>query len=245
MAKAKDQGTLVTFLLDRTASMGSIKSQTIEAFNEYLDGLKQSKARIDFTFLQFDTQSLDKICVAEPVGKVKPLTNESYQPRASTNLIDSAYDTIKAVEGQEKAKNKKIVICFQTDGEENSSHKHTWEELKALIAEKTKLGWQFNFMGAGIDAYNQASMMGLQAAQTMSYSNDRASTRAAFVGAARNTASYAAGFTDNTHYLDSQKVAAGDKFFQPLLRTTPTKPTQNLNLNPGPSVTGVDFSLND
>lgn len=214
---AKKQRTLVTFLLDRTGSMQSIKPQTIEAFNEYLEGLKASKAEIDFTFLQFDSESLDKICVAEPVSKVKPLTSESYQPRASTPLIDCAFATIKAVEEQRAAKNAKKVVCFQTDGQENVSTKHTWEELKALIAEKTKEGWQFNFMGAGIDAYTQANLMGVTAAQTMSYSNDRASTRAAFRASASNTVGYAMGLMANTNYTDDQKGDAGDQFFKPNL----------------------------
>lgn len=193
--------------------MSTIKSQTISAFNEYLKGLKESKDDIFFTLLQFDSQSLDKLHVAEPVGTIPTLTSETFQPRASTPLIDSAYATIKAVEGQEKAKGKKIVICFQTDGEENCSREHTWEELKALIEEKTKEGWQFNFMGAGIDAYQQAGLMGISAAATMSYNNDPATTAAAFRGSALNTVAFAAGLASNTNYTASQKRAAGDRFY--------------------------------
>ena len=57
--------TLVTFLLDRTGSMEAIRDDTIGGFNAYLDGLKGNGATdIDFTLIQFDSVSIDKICVA-------------------------------------------------------------------------------------------------------------------------------------------------------------------------------------
>lgn len=240
MSKGKPQRTLVTLLLDRSASMQSVHAQTVSAYNEYVDGLRRSKAPIEFTFLQFDTQSLDKVFVAEPIAKIPVMKDSDFQPRGATPLIDSAYATIKAVEGQEKAKGAKIVICIQTDGEENSSMKHNWEELKSLIAKKTKDGWQFNFMGCGIDAYQQSARMGLTAGQTVSYSPDMASTRAAFAAQASNTVSYAAGAVMDTSFLASQKAASGDKF----------DPNLNLHqgtftgINPSPVVT-TGLSLND
>jgi hypothetical protein len=214
MAKAKNGRTLVTFLLDRTGSMESVKKATIEGFNGYVETLQKEKAAdIEFTLITFDTQSMDKICVCKPIKGAPKLDEKNYQPRSGTNLIDCAYDTIKAVEGQEKAKGAKIVICFQTDGEENSSHKHTSEELKTLIEEKTKLGWQFNFMGCGIDAYAQSARMGMTYAQTTSYSPDAASTDASFRANAMNTSLYAAGARDNTSYTNVQRAASGDKFY--------------------------------
>jgi hypothetical protein len=92
--------TLVTFLLDRTGSMEPIRDDTIGAFNAYLDGLKgdDDGTPFDFTLVQFDSMSIDKIHVQVPVAKVPRLTRETYQPRASTPLIDAAYKTIVAVE---------------------------------------------------------------------------------------------------------------------------------------------------
>jgi hypothetical protein len=80
-----------------------------------------------------------------------------------TPLIDAAYKTVKAVENaivRDKI-NPKVVICILTDGHENQSVEHTWEEptasirkpgsptcFKALIESRIAEGWQFNFMGA-------------------------------------------------------------------------------------------------
>jgi hypothetical protein len=128
-----DRKTLITFLLDRTGSMGQIKDATIKAFNGYLDGLRgefegTTDELIEFTFLQFDSVALETVCIAEPVGKVAYLTHASYQPRAYTPLMDACVKTIRAVAKslEDRHDDPKIVICFQTDGEENSSTEHTW-----------------------------------------------------------------------------------------------------------------------
>ncbi len=207
--------TLVTFLLDRTGSMQSIKDDTIGAFNAYLETLQKKGGGIEFSLLQFNSISIDKICVNRPVTAVAPLSDETFQPRASTPLIDAAYKTIEAV-GEALAKRKakpKVVICIQTDGLENASTEHTWAELNLLIKEKSKLGWQFNFMGAGIDAYEQGRQMGIPAAATVSYDKtSRAATVGAFAASAENTIAYARDEAPTVGFSPAQKRMAGDRF---------------------------------
>lgn len=228
---AKTAPTLVTFLLDRSGSMGTDKPTTIEAFNAYLQTLKDGDANdVLFSFLQFDTESLDKVCIAEPVKNVANLTNATYQPRGGTPLIDACVKTINAVEESltKRDDKPKVVICFQTDGEENSSRQHTWEGLNALIAKKTAEGWQFNFMGAGINAYTQATRMGIQAESTTGYDRTNLhATKSAFASTAHNTMAFARGAAHNTSYLSSQRASFGDKFSPP-----PSGGLGDLNLNP-------------
>lgn len=216
--------TLVTFLLDRSGSMELARDDTIGAFNAYLDTLKQGDG-IEFTFVQFDSMSLDKVCVRLPIKDVKPLTYATYVPRATTPLIDAAYKTIKAVEASLNGDAEtKVVICIQTDGEENCSREYTWEELNTLIKEKSELGWQFNFMGVGIDAYNQGAKMGIQRGSTVSYAiNDSAANLAAFSATASNTMAFATGQARNTMYSGDQKQGAGDVFDTPGTGATPPK----------------------
>jgi hypothetical protein len=207
--------TLVTFLLDRTGSMEAIRDDTIGGFNAYLDGLKgNGEADIDFTLIQFDSVSIDKICVAVPVAQVAKLTRDTYQPRASTPLIDAAVKTIIAVETSLLSMPAaRVVICIQTDGQENSSTEHNWAELNALVKEKSAKGWQFNFMGVGIDAYDQGARMGIAPAATMAYDHrDRQATVAAFSASAENARAYARAEAPDTAYRPAQKQAAGDRF---------------------------------
>jgi hypothetical protein len=207
--------TLVTFLLDRTGSMEPIRDDTIGAFNTYLEDLKAG-GEIYFTLLQFDSMGVDKVHVNQPVADIPNLTRETFVPRASTPLIDAAYKTIKAVE-KSVAGNPatKTVICIQTDGQENASTEHSWKELNALIKEKSEAGWQFNFMGASIDAYVQAAQMGISRDKTVSYdSQDRAASRSAFRATARNTAMYSLGAAKSTDYTPRQKRAAKDEYVE-------------------------------
>jgi hypothetical protein len=207
--------TLVTFLLDRTGSMSACKQATIEAFNGYVDGLRSGDdaPAIEFTFLQFDSMSLDKIHVAEDIKAVQLLNDSTYQPRASTPLIDAAYKTIKAVEESltKRDDKPKVVVCIQTDGQENASTEYTMADLNALIKEKTAQGWQFNFMGAGIDAYATAGQMGVPMAASVSYNkNDRMATSSSFRAAASNTRAFAAGSRSDVNFSARQRLSSGD-----------------------------------
>jgi hypothetical protein len=106
-----------TSTLDRTGSMERIRDDTIGGFNAYIDGLKgDGAAGIEFTLVQIDSMSIDKIYVAVPIAEVARLSRETYEPRASTPLIDAAYKTITAVEASlVGAPAAKVVICIQTD----------------------------------------------------------------------------------------------------------------------------------
>jgi len=212
----KEAPTLVTFLLDKSGSMASCRDSTIEAFNGFVGTLRDAKTPISFTFIQFDTTGIDKVYFEKPIKDVPDLNANTYVPNGGTPLIEAATKTIRALEKAIAAKTEKpkVVFCIQTDGEENSSAaEFTWDALKALIEAKTKEGWQFNFMGAGIDAYNQAGQMGIAAMATMSYDHtSKAATRAAFSAHAQNTSAYAAGARASTHYTMEQRAASGDKF---------------------------------
>ena len=202
--------TSVTFLLDRSGSMNAIKQETIGAFNAYLNGLEADG--ITFTLVQFDSGGIDKMCVRVPVAQAPRLDDNNFQPRGYTPLIDAAYRTIKAVEESVDG-DSKVIICIQTDGEENASREYDWAALNKLIKEKSASGWQFNFLGAGIDAYSQGAKMGIARADTMSYdSTDAKKSLAAFSTRAESHRSYAMGQSVNTSISDTERDDAGDKF---------------------------------
>jgi hypothetical protein len=145
---------------------------------------------------------------------VSKLIRDTYQPRASTPLIDAAYKTIEAVEASLAAKPaEKVVICIQTDGQENASTEHNWDDLNAMVKAKASEGWQFNFMGVGIDAYHQGARMGIAPAATVAYDHrDPQATRAVFAASAANARDYASGIRPSSAYCATQKRSAGDPF---------------------------------
>jgi hypothetical protein len=77
--------TIVSFLLDRTGSMATIKDETISGFNVYLDTLEREAGDlVAFTLLQFDSRSIDTLYAGSKLSEVQRLTPETYQPRAYT-----------------------------------------------------------------------------------------------------------------------------------------------------------------
>jgi uncharacterized protein YegL len=212
------RNTIVTCLLDRSGSMETIKNDTIGSFNEYVDTLRRSEAAesIEFTLVMFDTRSMDTICVREPVANAPLLNTANFVPRGRTPLIEATFKTIKAVEKSldDDGSDTKVVVSILTDGEENSSKPDfTWDSLKALVTEKAKVGWQFDFLGAGIDAYQQSARMGISAASTMSYNHrSKRASAEAFRARASNTAMFAAGRATSTAYTAKQKTLSGDRF---------------------------------
>ena len=118
----------VSFLLDETGSMKSIKEDTIGGFNEYVDTLKEDGDNIAFSLVSFNSNGTKSRYVAEPIEALAPLTNENYRPAAMTPLIDASVKIIKATaKAVKKRKDDPLVlVVIQTDGYENCSRKHTF-----------------------------------------------------------------------------------------------------------------------
>jgi hypothetical protein len=205
--------SLVSFVLDRSGSMALIQDDTIGGFNTYLNTLKSKAVKgLRFSLTQFDTQSVDEIYKAVKIKEVKELTKETFVPRSGTPLIDTVCRAIKSAE-QYADKDTKVVISILTDGQENSSTEFEWDDLKRLISQKEELGWEFDFMGAGIDAYAQGARMGVPDSNTMSYDkSDSRATMDSFRARASNTVAFAAGAAQNMAYSADQKLKAKDKF---------------------------------
>ncbi|MBK8545383.1 MAG: hypothetical protein IPL62_18735 [Caulobacteraceae bacterium] len=75
-------------LLDRSGSMENCRDTTIDAFNEYVMGLRRSDevdARVTLTI--FDSNGIDTLQHVEPAKSFMELSRDNYVPRASTPLL--------------------------------------------------------------------------------------------------------------------------------------------------------------
>lgn len=186
-----DTVTMISFLLDETGSMESIKDDTIGGFNSYLDALQHPDAgMVEFTLIKFDSTKIEKVYVGVPINEVRPLTPETYRPGAMTPLIDATVKLINATEDalQKRTDTPKVLVIIQTDGQENASREYTMADLQDAMKAKTAAGWQFVFLGAGIDAFTQAAAMGIPTSTTLSYA--RETSAATFQALSVNTTSY-------------------------------------------------------
>lgn len=227
--------TVVTLLLDRTGSMEPRRDATIEAFNGYVAGLRGNgaDAAIDLTLIQFDAHPGEPVIqptfVAVPIADVPALTHEAYVPRGATPLVDAFVETIRAVEAAVAALNEpdvKVVVAAQTDGAENASTRYTTAALRELIDRKTADGWQFVFLGAGLDVFGVGAALGLSVANTMTYdAADPRATHAAFAATAQNVRAFATGARADVGYSTDQRRAARDAFYPDAVPPSPAPAT--------------------
>ncbi len=216
--------TYVTLILDETGSMEGIRDDTIGGYNAYIDGLKeQAKNGMDFSFslVKFDSQAINKVHVGWPIGEVPKLTRDTYVPRAGTPLVDACVKGILATAEVAK-RGCPVVFVIQTDGYENASTEYTFKELAKLIKEKDKAGWHFIYLGAGIDAYETAAVMGIGRGSTSSYG--RGLTGQAFMNVAAATSNVAqtGGARGSATYSAEMKATQGDVFDPDIVKKTTT-----------------------
>lgn len=212
--KKSDKTTFVSFLLDETGSMEPIADDTVGGFNEYLKTLQEGGADIVFSLVSFNSSETRRRHVAEPVANVPPLSRAEYRPRAMTPLIDAAVKIIRATDEavQKRGDEPNVVIVMQTDGRENVSVEHTNADLAALVKEKEAAGWQFVFLGAGMDAFAAAREAGIDIPLDHVVSYSRARSRQVFASTAKNVREYAE--SGNAYMLDyspEQREDAGDE----------------------------------
>lgn len=189
----KDE-TYIAVLLDRSGSMESVKDDTIGGFNQFISEQKLAGDNALLTLVQFDTVSVDVVHESMRIKNVPALTPETYQPRGGTPLLDALGETIhstgRALEAiPESNRPDKVVFVVITDGQENSSHEHTKTSIKQLIEhQSSKYNWQFVYLGANQDAFDEAGSMGIPMAAAANYVG--AATADAFAVASTNVGSY-------------------------------------------------------
>jgi hypothetical protein len=151
-------------LLDRSGSMENCRDTAIDAFNEYVMGLRRSDevdARLSLTI--FDSQSIDTIQHAEPAKNFMELSRANYVPRASTPLLDAIGHVAAEIDKVALRKDEKVALVILTDGFENASKEHTKETIKKLLTDRQdNKGWLVTFLGADVDAFTEAQAIGIQ-----------------------------------------------------------------------------------
>jgi uncharacterized protein YegL len=211
-AKKSQNSNILAFIVDKSSSMASCRSQVISGYNEYMQTMKeevQDPLKVYVTF--FDTV-VTKIHDGIPIADVPNLTSATYCPGGMTAMYDAIGETLTAIKASLKGKKikPKITVVIQTDGDENSSKEFDRAKINALIAKLEKEGnWTFVFMGADQDAWKNASKIGIAQGNTLSYKGSE--TQSTFRKAA----------LCSTQYMASADLST-KSFFQPDEAVDPT-----------------------
>ena len=204
--KNKNNITEIVFILDRSGSMGGLESDTIGGFNSMLRDQKKKEGKAFVSTVLFDHESIvlhDRI----PVENVPEMTDSDYTVRGCTALLDAIGDAVKHIGNIHKYARPEDVpehtmFIITTDGLENASRRYNSKEIKALIEKKKKLGWEFLFIGANIDAIETAGRYGIDSDRAVNYHADSQGTAAVFrtvnkaVGAMRACAPLSAAWSE-------------------------------------------------
>ena len=160
----------IALVLDRSGSMKAVKNDTEGGLAAFLEAQHENPGETRVSLYQFDTRYevvYENVALADVPAYV-------LEPRGGTALLDAIGRTIRSVKTQIKALDEgerpgEVVLVILTDGEENSSHEFTLEQVKQKIEKRRAKGWQVVFLGADQDAITVAAGMGIGRETSLAY----------------------------------------------------------------------------
>ncbi len=177
----KNNTTELVFILDRSGSMQGLEKDTIGGFNSMIEQQRKEEGKAYITTYLFD-HICDMLHDRVELSDIPLMTDKDYVVRGTTALLDAIGGAIEHITSIHKALRKKDVpahtmFVITTDGQENSSSKYGYAEIKKMIeALKKDKGWEFLFIGANIDAIGTASMFGIEKNRAVNYHADEVGT---------------------------------------------------------------------
>ena len=184
----------VVSILDRSGSMGGTEKEVIGAYNAFIEDQKriarEKDIKIKTTLVLFDNQ-YEEVYSKVPVELTPELTSDVYYTRGMTAYFDAIGKTVASFEGK-----KKVIFFIETDGQENSSREYNAASIKALVERKKKDGWDFNFVGADLNAaqvQTMATTLGIDTSKTVAFSKSHEGYSTRNAAFAQSTLAYVDG----------------------------------------------------
>lgn len=168
--------TELVFILDRSGSMAGLESDTIGGFNAMIRKQRQLEGDCLVSTVLFDNVSQvlhDRV----DIRQIRELTEEDYQVRGCTALLDALGGAIRHIRNVHKYIRAEDVpehtmFVITTDGMENASRTYRADQVKAMVKQQEKKGWEFLFLGANIDAVSTARRVGIREECAATFIND-------------------------------------------------------------------------
>lgn len=205
-----NNSTELVVILDRSGSMQRLAEDTIGGFNSLIENQRKLEGKCTVTTVLFDNK-VEILYQGKDIKEVPTLTSKEYFARGSTALLDAIGITINEtnsrISSMKEEKPNKVLVAITTDGLENSSNEYSYSSIKSLIEEKKKkLGWDFIFLGANIDAIGEANKFGIERDMAMNIKATKVGQKYAFESI--NRAAYHARFSNaiSSDWKDTQEI---------------------------------------
>lgn len=207
----------INVVIDRSGSMQGLRQDTIGSFNTFLKEQQAVPGECIFTLCTF-SDDYRLVHDFEKIANVPALTDTTYRTGGNTALLDAFGATIDSVGRKlatmpEAERPDKVLFLVITDGEENSSHRYTREQIKSMVEhQRSVYSWEFVFVGANVDAFTVGTSLGFTASNSVGYTASKTGTHSLYSSISSNA----------TAYRSSHSSLAPDFFGQ--TGVTPTSP---------------------
>ena len=183
--------TEIWMILDRSGSMSSIHSGTVEAVNAFLKDQKTEEGEVNFTLRQFD-DVVETLYDRVPLEKVPFMKMEDFEPRGCTALHDAVGSAILELgsilsKTPEAERPGGVIFTIITDGMENASQEFSGKKVADMIAHQKKTyDWDFVFLGANIDVDKVAGDLNIPEGDQIQFNQTNISVKACMHEASEN-----------------------------------------------------------
>lgn len=168
----------LVFVIDKSGSMYGSEDDITGGFNSFIDEEKQKDSNTKVTTIFFN-HDYEVVYKRKAINEVGQLTRENYHVGGTTALLDAIGKTVTDLDGQIK---NKVLFVIMTDGLENSSVEFSKSQIKSMIENHD---WEFIFLGADIDSYNEARGIGIRKSRVANYAKSSDSVEKAYSSISR------------------------------------------------------------
>lgn len=175
----------LVFVIDASGSMYHLKQDTIGGFNSLIEKQKNDEGETRITAVLFN-ERVKKVYNNADVNTIEPLNENIYVTGGCTALYDAIGTAIDSVGERlaatpENERPAKVMVVVITDGNENSSARYSFNDVKSRIEhQQSKYSWEFMYLGADLNSMKEAQSLGFNPSYSKQYTASSEGTQSVY-----------------------------------------------------------------